>query len=372
MHISYVLGTRPEIIKLASLIAASVREGLRFSIIHTNQHYAETMDRIFFDELGLPPADHNLGVGSAPHATQIGRMLCGIEPVLARTRPDVVVVQGDTNSALAGAMAANRLGIAVAHVEAGLRSRDQRMPEEINRVLIDHLSEHLFCPTALQAQILREEGLPAANIRITGNTVADATLAHAQTALRRSDILQRLGLRAGGYHLLTCHRRSNTDDPQHFAALMQAVAAISDAAGRPLVFPMHPRLAALGAAAAARHRALRAIGPVGYLDMLALQQGAALIMTDSGGIQEEACILRRKCLVLRTNTERPETLQVGGAELPLSLDERGLRRAADLLLARSVTWRNPFGDGYAFRSILDALLAMEDRRQAPRLRVQHV
>lgn len=359
MHIGYVLGTRPEIIKLASLIAASVRNGLRFSVIHTNQHYAERMDRIFFEELGLPPADHNLGIGSAPHPTQIGRMLCGIGPVLEHTQPDVVVVQGDTNSALAGAMAANKLGIAVAHVEAGLRSRDRSMPEEVNRVLIDHLSDHLFCPTALQAQILREEGLPAAAIRVTGNTVADATLAHAQTARRHSDILQRLGLRQDGFHLLTCHRRSNTDDPQHFAALMQAVASISDAAGLPLVFPMHPRLAAMGNAAAERHRVLRAIEPVGYLDMLALQQGATLIMTDSGGIQEEACILQRKCLVLRTTTERPETLQVGGAELPSSLDERELRAAAERLLARTVAWHNPFGDGHAYRRVLDALMATE-------------
>ncbi|WOS40456.1 non-hydrolyzing UDP-N-acetylglucosamine 2-epimerase [Xanthomonas rydalmerensis] len=356
MHISYVLGTRPEIIKLASLIAASERDGLRFSIVHTNQHYAEKMDRIFFDELELPRAHYNLGIGSASHATQIGRMLCGIEPVLERIRPDVVVVQGDTNSALAGAMAANKLGIAVAHVEAGLRSRDRSMPEEVNRVLIDHMSDHLFCPTPLQAQILREEGLAPASIRVTGNTVADATLAHARTALRRSDILQRLGLREGAYHLLTCHRRSNTDDPQHFAALMQAVAAISEDAGVPLVFPMHPRLSSMGDAASARHRCLRAIGPVGYLDMLALQQGASLIMTDSGGIQEEACILQRKCLVLRTNTERPETLQVGGAELPLSLDAPGLRVAADALLAREVAWRNPFGDGHAYRDVLDTLL----------------
>lgn len=174
-------------------------------------------------------------------------MLCGIEPVLATLQPDVVVVQGDTNSALAGAMAASKLEIAVAHVEAGLRSRDRSMPEEVNRVLIDHLSDYLFCPTALQAQILRDEGLTGARIRITGNTVADATLAHAQTALRRSTILQRLGLREGGYHLLTCHRRSNTEDPAHFAALMQAVTSISEDQGLPLVFPMHPRLDALGA-----------------------------------------------------------------------------------------------------------------------------
>ncbi|OOW96535.1 UDP-N-acetyl glucosamine 2-epimerase [Xanthomonas campestris pv. vitistrifoliae] len=371
MHITYVLGTRPEIIKLASLIAASLRDGLNFSIVHTNQHYDEAMDRVFFDELGLPPADYNLGVGSAPHGVQIGRMLCGIEPVLATLQPDVVVVQGDTNSALAGAMAASKLEIAIAHVEAGLRSRDRSMPEEVNRVLIDHLSDYLFCPTSLQAQILRDEGLTGARIRITGNTVADATLAHAQTALRRSTILQRLGLREGGYHLLTCHRRSNTEDPAHFAALMQAVTSISEDQGLPLVFPMHPRLDALGSVAAARHRVLRAIGPVGYLDMLALQQGAALIMTDSGGIQEEACILQRKCLVLRTNTERPETLQIGGAELPHGLDQDALRSAADRLLARSVAWRNPFGDGHAFRCILDTLLARDEHPSASRARLQH-
>lgn len=269
------------------------------------------------------------------------------------------------------AMAASKLEIAVAHVEAGLRSRDRSMPEEVNRVLIDHLSDYLFCPTALQAQILRDEGLTGARIRITGNTVADATLAHAQTALRRSTILQRLGLREGGYHLLTCHRRSNTEDPAHFAALMQAVTSISEDQGLPLVFPMHPRLDALGSVAAARHRVLRAIGPVGYLDMLALQQGAALIMTDSGGIQEEACILQRKCLVLRTNTERPETLQIGGAELPHGLDQDALRSAADRLLARSVAWRNPFGDGHAFRCILDTLLARDEHPSASRPRLQH-
>lgn len=369
MHICYVLGTRPEIIKLASLIAASVRGGLHFSIIHTNQHYAEKMDRIFFHELGLPSPDHNLGVGSAPHGAQIGRMLCEMEPILARIQPDVVVVQGDTNSALAGALAASKLDIAVAHVEAGLRSGDRSMPEEVNRVLIDHISDYLFCPTALQAKILIQEGLPASNVWVTGNTVADATLAYAKTAMCRSDILQRHGLRPGGYHLMTCHRRSNTDDPQHFSVLIDAVAAISEAAGMPLVFPMHPRLGALGGTSLARHH-VRAIDPVGYIDMLALQQGATLIMTDSGGIQEEACILQRKCLVLRTNTERPETLEIGGAELPLSLDPQGLRVAAELLLARSVDWRNPFGDGHAFRNILNTLLTMGDRRHAPNLRFQ--
>ena len=361
MLITYILGTRPEIIKLASLIQASVREGLPFSIIHTNQHYAERMDRVFFNELELPEPDHHLGIGSLSHGEQIGRMLTGIERVLLSRRPAVVVVQGDTNSALAGGLAANKLGIPVAHVEAGLRSHDRSMPEEINRVLIDHLSDHLFCPTANQAGYLAAEGIHAGRIHVTGNTIADATLSYAETARQRSGILRRLGLSAGAYGLLTCHRPSNTDDPAHFAALMDAVADIAAASGFPLVFPIHPRLGESQRRAAASHRRIALTDPVGYLDMLALQQNAALILTDSGGVQEEACILRRKCLVLRRTIERPEALENGGCVLPASLEASELRSAARTLLQRPVDWSNPFGDGLAYRRILDILTASAGR-----------
>lgn len=355
MHIAFVLGTRPEIIKLAPLIQACVNEELPFSILHTNQHYAEQMDRVFFNELGLPEPHHHLGVGSRPHGEQIGRMLIGIENALLARRPSCVVVQGDTNSALAGGLAASKMGIPVAHVEAGLRSHDRAMPEEINRILIDHLAEHLFCPTSLQSGYLAGEGIPASRIHITGNTIVDATLAYAENARQRSGILERLGLHDGRYGLLTCHRPSNTDDPARFAMLMEAVAAIAGEAGFPLVFPLHPRLGEAQRLAAQRHPCMKLIGPAGYLDMLALQQGAALILTDSGGIQEEACILQRKCLVLRLNTERPEALEGGGCVLPASLDADELRSAARALLQRTVEWRNPFGDGLAHRRILDIL-----------------
>jgi UDP-N-acetylglucosamine 2-epimerase (non-hydrolysing) len=361
MHITYILGTRPEIIKLASLIQASVREGLPFSIIHTNQHYAERMDRVFFNDLELPEPDHHLGIGSLSHGEQIGRMLTGIERVLLTRRPTVVVVQGDTNSALAGGLAANKLGIPVAHVEAGLRSYDRSMPEEINRVLIDHLSDHLFCPTANQAGYLAEEGIQGGRIHITGNTIADATLGYAKHAQQRSGILCKLGLSEGEYSLLTCHRPSNTDDPAHFAALMNAVADIAEVSGFPLVFPIHPRLGENQRRAAARHRQITLTDPVGYLDMLALLQNAALILTDSGGVQEEACILQRKCLVLRRNIERPEALENGGCVLPASLEASELRSAAQALLRRPVAWTNPFGDGFAYRRILDILTATVDR-----------
>lgn len=357
MHITYILGTRPEIIKLASLIQASAREGVPFSIIHTNQHYAERMDRVFFNDLDLPEPQHHLGVGSLSHGEQIGRMLTGIERVLLSQRPSVVVVQGDTNSALAGGLAANKLGIPLAHVEAGLRSYDRSMPEEINRVLIDHLSDHLFCPTANQAKYLADEGIRGGHIHITGNTIVDAALDYAEAAQRRSDILSRLGLSKGQYSLLTCHRPSNTDDPTHFATLMGAVAGIAEASGLPLVFPIHPRLGEQQRHAAASHPQITLTDPVGYLDMLALLQNAALILTDSGGVQEEACILQRKCLVLRRNIERPEALENGGCVLPASLNAADLQAAALALLQRPVAWSNPFGDGFAYRRILDILTA---------------
>lgn len=361
MHITYVLGTRPEIIKLASLIQASVREDLPFSIIHTNQHYAERMDRVFFNELELPEPNHHLGIGSLSHGEQIGRMLTGIERVLLSQRPTVVVVQGDTNSALAGGLAANKLGIPVAHIEAGLRSHDRSMPEEINRVLIDHLSDHLFCPTANQAGYLAAEGMHTDRIHVTGNTIADVTLGYAETALQRSDILRRLRLTTEEYGLLTCHRPSNTDDPVHFAGLMDAVANIAKVSGFPLVFPIHPRLGEDQRRAAARHRHITLTDPVGYIDMLALQQNAALILTDSGGIQEEACILRRKCLVLRRTIERPETLENGGCILPANLEASELCSAVRTLLQRPVDWSNPFGDGLAYRRILDILTSTVSR-----------
>ncbi|AEG02008.1 non-hydrolyzing UDP-N-acetylglucosamine 2-epimerase [Methylomonas methanica] len=362
MHITYVLGTRPEIIKLASLIQASAREGLRFTIIHTNQHYAEQMDRVFFRELELPEPKHHLDIRSRSHGAQIGGMLAGIERVLQAEPPAVVVVQGDTNSALAGGLAASKLGIPVAHVEAGLRSHDRSMPEEINRVLIDHLSDYLFCPTANQAEYLATEGIQAGRVHVTGNTIADATLNYAETARLRSGILGTLGLNTGKYALLTCHRPSNTDNPEHFAALMAAVADIANLSGFTLVFPIHPRLGKQQRHAAERHRCITLIDPVGYLDMLALLQNAALILTDSGGIQEEACILRRKCLVLRRNIERPEALVSGGCVLPSSLEASELLAAASALLKRPVNWHNPFGDGLAYRRILDILKPTIDAR----------
>ncbi|WAH57617.1 UDP-N-acetylglucosamine 2-epimerase (non-hydrolyzing) [Pseudomonas silvicola] len=355
MHIAFVLGTRPEIIKLSSLISACIEEGVRYTLIHTNQHYAGVMDRLFFEELGLPSAHFNLGVGSGPAATQLARMIAGIEPILQQVQPDCVVVQGDTNSALAGGLAASKAGIAVAHVEAGLRSFDRGMPEETNRVLLDHLSSYWFCPSPLQVELLAREGIIGANVHVTGNTGNDATLRHACAAVEHSRIHPALGLDPDDYMLLTCHRPSNTDDLDHFAGLMAAVQALAQAQDRPVILPVHPRLGAQHRQILAAQPLIKAIDPVGYLDMLALLQGAALVLTDSGGLQEEACVLRRRCLVLRANTERPESLASGGALLVASVTAQSLIEAAHAVGNAQVAWSNPFGDGHAHRRILDIL-----------------
>ncbi|SHM56709.1 UDP-N-acetylglucosamine 2-epimerase (non-hydrolysing) [Pseudomonas asturiensis] len=355
MHIAFVLGTRPEIIKLSSLIIACIREGVRYTLIHTNQHYAAVMDRLFFEELGLPLAHFNLGVGSDHAGSQLARMIMGVEPVLREVKPDYVIVQGDTNSALAGGLAASKAGIPVGHVEAGLRSFDKTMPEETNRVLLDHLSSFWFCPSSLQVGLLAEEGIESANVVVTGNTGIDATLQHAQSAARHSVIRERLGLEADNYLLLTCHRPSNTDHSERFSQIMLGVQHLAEIQQRKVVFPVHPRLGQH------HHDVLRAqthihtIEPVGYLDMLALLQGAALVLTDSGGLQEEACVLQRRCLILRSNTERPESLETGGARLAGSLTSTSLVEEAQALGRNHVSWKNPFGDGHAHRRILDTL-----------------
>ena len=368
MHIAFVLGTRPEIIKLSSLINACIREGVRYTLIHTNQHYAAVMDRLFFEELGLPLAHFNIGVGSGHAGSQLASMILGIEPVLREVKPDYVIVQGDTNSALAGGLAATKAGIPVGHVEAGLRSFDRTMPEETNRVLLDHLSSFWFCPSPLQVELLAKEGIKGTNVVVTGNTGIDATLLHARAAAECSVIHDRLGLESGNYLLLTCHRPSNTDHPERFSQIMYGVQHLAEIQQRKVVFPMHPRLGPQ------HHDVLRAqthihnIEPVGYLDMLALLQGAALVLTDSGGLQEEACVLQRRCLILRSNTERPESLETGGARLAGSLTSDSLVEAAQLLGSSQVSWKNPFGDGYAHRRILDTLEAALNPGFAPAAR----
>jgi len=312
-----VLGARPQFIKAAVVSRAlAAAGGVRELLLHTGQHYDSRMSDVFFDELGLAAPAWNLGIGSGPHGQQTGRMLEGIEEILVETRPDWVLVYGDTNSTLAGALAAVKLGIPVAHVEAGLRSFNRAMPEEINRIATDHLASLLLAPTSVAMGHLAREGLPPAQCHLVGDVMYDSVLHLGPRAERESGVLAREGLQPGGYVLATVHRAENTGATGHLDLILAGLAAASR--DLPVVLPLHPRTrASLASAGLATQgsRGLRLIEPVGYLDMLALERNARLVVTDSGGVQKEAFFSRVPCLTLRAETEWTELVDVGWNQL---------------------------------------------------------
>ncbi len=319
MRIVTVVGARPQFVKAAAVSRAfrthnATGRGPRIDevLVHTGQHYDANMSQVFFDELDIPRPDHNLGVGSLPHGAQTGRMLEGIEQLLRSEPPDWVLVYGDTNSTLAGALAAAKLHIRVAHVEAGLRSFNRSMPEEINRVVADHVSDLLLAPTQTAAANLEREGLPAERVRIVGDVMYDAALYYSALAEARSSVLQRLSLTPGGYTLATVHRAENTDDTDRLKSLFSALCAA--ASDYPVVIPLHPRTrAALERAGLLAMVAGRCcvLEPLGYLDMIVLERNARAIATDSGGIQKEAYFFGVPCVTLREETEWVETVETG-------------------------------------------------------------
>jgi UDP-N-acetylglucosamine 2-epimerase (non-hydrolysing) len=307
LRIVHVLGTRPNVVKMAPVIAAT-RELLGADgsvIVHTGQHYDRAMSEVFFDELGVPEPDHLLGVGSGSHAQQTARVLERLEPVLERERPEIVLVPGDVNSTLAASLCASRLGIAIGHVESGLRSFDRTMPEEINRIVADHLAELLFLHSSEAEENLSAEGVPAERQRFVGNTMID-TLVALEPRFRAREAAAGLGLEPGGYLLVTLHRPALVDGP----LLGEAIAALERvAAEMPVVFPVHPRTRKMLGDRA--RGALSLVEPLGYLDFLSLEADAAAVLTDSGGIQEETTFLGVPCFTLRDNTERPVTVRAG-------------------------------------------------------------
>ncbi|MDB4278683.1 UDP-N-acetylglucosamine 2-epimerase (non-hydrolyzing) [Deltaproteobacteria bacterium] len=351
--IALVLGTRPEIIKLSPVMRELDRQGQNYIVIHSNQHYSENMDKVFFEELALSRPQYNLGIGSAQHGNQTGRMLIAIEEVLLSEKPDVVLAQGDTNTVLAAILAASKLDIRCGHVEAGLRSYDRRMPEEKNRVLCDAIADDLFCPTEVQRNILKGEGIPDEKIYVTGNTIVDAVQKNTAIA-EESDVLERLGLEEGKFSLLTAHRASNVDYEDALSDLARVVRHTAEVTGFPTVYPMHPRTRARLENAGLQLSDVIVVDPLGYRDFLRLEMSAHLIVTDSGGVQEEACILGVPCLTLRENTERPETVSVGANRL-VGLDTKRFDEAFEELKARNGRWDNPFGDGRASERILDII-----------------
>jgi UDP-N-acetylglucosamine 2-epimerase (non-hydrolysing) len=328
MRIAHILGTRPNFVKMAPVIAAAAEGGHQGVIVHTGQHYDRAMSDVFFEELGVPEPDHMLGVGSGSHAEQTARVLERLEPVLVEERPDLVLVPGDVNSTLAAALCAERLGIRVGHVESGLRSFDREMPEEINRIVADHISELLFLHSEEAVENLRAEGIGDGRMHFVGNTMID-TLVALRDRFTARHAARGAGVEPGTYLLVTLHRPALVDTP----LLREATAALAAVAAElPVVFPVHPRTRKMMGSEVPN--GLSVIDPVGYLDFLSLEADAAAVLTDSGGIQEEASYLGVPCFTLRDNTERPVTVRAGTNTL-LGLDPARITEIPELLATRS-------------------------------------
>jgi UDP-N-acetylglucosamine 2-epimerase len=355
MKILSVVGARPQFIKAAP-VSRVLRQRHREVLVHTGQHYDAGMSAVFFEELDLPEPDVNLGIGSGSHGQQTGRMLMAIEEVLLAETPDWVLVYGDTNSTLAGALAAVKLHVPVAHVEAGLRSFNRAMPEEHNRVLTDHCADLLFCPTQTAVDLLAREGVTRGVYRV-GDVMVDALQSHAVLARERSTIVVTLGLTPKSYLLATVHRPYNTDVPENLRAIFAAFADVYRRTSEPVVLPLHPRTRrVLDDLALEPPTGVLAVDPVGYLDMLALEQSARLIMTDSGGVQKEAYCLAVPCITLRPETEWVETVAAGWNVL-VHADQAAIAGAA---VDRTWPAGEPppvFGDGHAAERIVALLEA---------------
>ncbi|MDD4984298.1 MAG: UDP-N-acetylglucosamine 2-epimerase (non-hydrolyzing) [Dehalococcoidales bacterium] len=347
MKTAVVVGTRPEIIKMSPVIRELESRGTDYFILHTGQHYSYNMDGMFFAQLKLPQAKYNLGVGSGSHAEETAKIIAGTETVLLCEKPDIILVEGDTNSVLGAALTAAKLNIGIGHVEAGLRSYDRNMPEEINRILVDHCSDYLFAPTVKSRGILLGEGIDGGRIFVTGNTVVDAVQQNIRLAV------DNLGYKPKGYFLLTLHRQENVDNPSSLRMVIDGISTVAHEYGMPVVCPIHPRT---------RRQineydmkpGFTLIDPVDYLQFLWLENNARLVLTDSGGVQEECCTLDVPCVTLRSNTERPETIDVGANILSGTSSQRILE-CTDIMLKRRTGWQKPFGDGKAGQRVVDII-----------------
>lgn len=358
MKISIILGTRPEIIKMSPIIRECESLNLDFFILHTGQHYSYNMDKVFFEQLKLPFAQYNLDVGPGSHAEQTGRMLVGIEKILQEEQPDIVLVEGDTNTVLSGAIASVKLGIPVGHVEAGLRSYDRNMPEEINRILADHSSAFLFSPTEKSKQILLREGIDEEKIFLTGNTVVDAVLQNLQLSKKKSSIFDELNLEHKNFFLVTVHRQENVDNKGRFRNIIDGLDKLKEL-GFKIIYPIHPRARKQLELFGLQPKDVTLVEPLDYLSFLQIENHARLILTDSGGVQEEACILGVPCVTLRDNTERPETLDVG-ANILAGVKPDEIFEKSNLMLQNHNCWNNPFGDGTAGKQIIQLILKKLD------------
>ena len=356
--VGIVMGTRPGIIKMAPLVKEFTSRGIENFIIHTGQHYSENMDLSFFIDLQLPTPPFRIQTTQnyKTHADQTAEMMSGVEKVLLQTKPLIVLVCGDANTNLAAGLAARKLGIIVGHVESGLRSHDWSMPEEHNRIILDHICELLFAPTKAACQNLINDNVRG-QIHLTGNTIVDSTLENIKIAERKVNVFETLGVRKGKYVLFTCHREENVDAKDRLKSIMDGVRRFSEHISLSVIFPAHPRTAKRLKEFGLLNGVLstdsfKMIKPMGYLEFLMLIRHAAIILTDSGGIQEESCILQTPCVTLRNNTERPETIAVG-SNCVAGVHPDSIHAASMKMLSIERKWDIPFGDGFAAVRIAD-------------------
>jgi UDP-N-acetylglucosamine 2-epimerase (non-hydrolysing) len=360
MKTSIILGTRPEIIKMSPIIRECKKQGFDYFTLHTGQHYSYNLDKIFFKQLELPEAKYNLDVGSGSHAEETGKMLIGIEKICMKDKPDFVLVEGDTNTVLAGALAASKLHIKVGHVEAGLRSYDRNMPEEINRVLADHVSDYLFAPTEKAKENLLREGIEEDKIFVTGNTIVDAVYQNLEIAKRKIDVLNKLNLSHGDYFIVTAHRQESVDVKEKLKGILDGLELVYKEFNLPIIYPVHPRtMKRLKEFGLEVPNEVELIEPLGFLEFLQLEANAKLVLTDSCGVQEETCILKVPCVTLRDNTERPETLEVGSNVLA-GINQTRILDSVKVMISKERNWTNPFGDGKSGERITRILEDVKD------------
>jgi UDP-N-acetylglucosamine 2-epimerase (non-hydrolysing) len=356
MKIAVVLGTRPEIIRMSPVIRECVRRNGDYFILHSGQHYSPYLDKVFFDELGLPKVKYNLSIGSGSHAEETGKMMIAIEKILIKESPDIVLVQGDTNTVLAASLVASKLHIKVGHVEAGVRSYDRIMPEEINRIVVDHIADYLFAPTTSAKKILLNEGINEDKIYIVGNTIVDALIQNMNIADKKVNILDKLNLAKGDFFLITAHREENVDNRMRLEGLFEGLALIHRKFKKSIVLPLHPRTRnRIDEFGLSIPEFIKLIEPLGFLEFLQLEKYAHLVLTDSGGVQLEACILNTPCVTLRDNTEWIETIEVK-ANMLSGCDPNRILQAVEIMYYSNRIWNNPYGDGTTGNQILDILI----------------
>ncbi|MBE7366269.1 non-hydrolyzing UDP-N-acetylglucosamine 2-epimerase [Ramlibacter pallidus] len=357
MKIVTVVGARPQFIKAAAVsraIRGDAAGRVQEVLVHTGQHYDSNMSAVFFEELGIPAPAHHLEISGGGHGAMTGRMLQALEAVLADEKPDWVLVYGDTNSTLAAALAAVKMHIPLAHVEAGLRSFNMRMPEEVNRIVADRVSTLLFCPTQVAVENLRNEGMTH-GVHLVGDVMFDVSLYYRDLARRSSDAVQRFGLEEGGYVLTTCHRAENTDDPVRLASILGALGELAEEL--PVVLPVHPRTRNI-----IRERGMadvlgkvRVVDPLSFMDMVRLEQSARVVVTDSGGVQKEAFFYQVPCVTMRDETEWTETVDLGWNQL-VGADRGRIVAAVRGARPPAGPEARPYGDGAASQAILQKLL----------------